>query len=512
MDTSDNISQISYQKSEYRRLDDIPDIKNRDFSVSGLRSEGGTNGTTEKLDLSDQSLLEIPVPLCLNMRLQSLKLSRNKLTTLPSKIGDLIFLKQLYVDGNELKYLPKTIGKLGRLRLINFNNNRIEEIPRELGNCVSLKQISAKNNSFTSIPSSLGKLDNLLIFEIEWFKYCFPPVKMKSPTDSKSIDYLSQIITRFKELCNIFMDYGELTLTVFLNYFSQDANTKMREVPDYNKQDNRKRTILHRASAKGHIGVVKGLLNIESIDPNTLEKDQCTPLGLALRDEQDDVASVLLDKESVDVNEGNGSFGAPLHIAVSKNKIDIIKKLIVKKVDANKLDFKKQTPLHIIMDVYSRDLSSSEEITRLLVFNGAQPNLLDSEKWSPLHKAVCKRHLDAVKLIKSLNSDLVRRGKQTFDLNVVGGDRRFTPIFYALEKKEVKIAELLFTMHAKVCIRQEFEYLPREWKKREANSRRHILWKMERFEINSRTDRIKFTHDDMNSPAMLKRIEGQKET
>ena len=101
-------------------------------------------------------------------------------------------------------------------------------------------------------------------------------------------------------------------------------------MPDYNKQDNRKRTILHRAAATGHKGVVKGLLSIEFIDPNILEKDQCTPLGLALRDEKEDVAHILLEKDSVDVNKGDGSFGAPLHIAVSKNKIEIIKKLIEK--------------------------------------------------------------------------------------------------------------------------------------------------------------------------------------
>lgn len=81
-------------------------------------------------------------------------------------------------------------------------------------------------------------------------------------------------MNKFKELCNMFKDYGTLTLSVFLSYFSSDANIKFNKEPDYNKQDNRKRTILHRAATAGHIGVVKGLLSIESIDPNQLEKDQ----------------------------------------------------------------------------------------------------------------------------------------------------------------------------------------------------------------------------------------------
>ena len=121
-----------------------------------------------------------------------------------------------------------------------------------------------------------------------------------------------------------------MTLNVFLNYFSSDSNYKVSKEPDYNKQDNRKRTILHRAATSGHVGVVKGLLNISSINPNQLEKDQWTPLGLALRDENDEIAKILLEKDRVDVNAGNGSFGAPLHIAVSKGKVSILKMLIKK--------------------------------------------------------------------------------------------------------------------------------------------------------------------------------------
>lgn len=306
----------------------------------------------------------------------------------------------------------------------------------------------------------------------------------------------------------MFKDYGTLTLSVFLNYFSNDANTKNREAPDYNKQDNRKRTILHKAATTGHVGVVKGLLSIESINPNQLEKDQCTPLGLALRDDKDEIAHILLEKDKVDVNAGNGSFGAPLHIAVSRSKVDIVNKLIKKHVDVNKLDFKKQTPLHIIMDVFSRDTKLSEEITRILVFNGAKPNLLDSEKLSPLHRSVIKRHSEGVQLITQLNKELGNRNKETFDLNLVGGEKKYTPIYYALEKKAGDIAELLFIRGAKVCIRLNGEYLPREWKKRESNNRRHLLWKMERFELEVKTHKVKYMEEDLNHPKVVKRTEG----
>jgi len=103
---------------------------------------------------------------------------------------------------------------------------------------------------------------------------------------------------------------------------------------------------------------------------------------------------------------------------------------------------------------------------------------------------------------------LSRRGKEIFDLNLVGGEKKYTPIYYALEKKASDIAELLFVKGAKVCIRLEFEYLPREWKKRESNVRRHILWKFERMQIELYTKRILIKEDDMNFPSNVKKIEG----
>lgn len=279
---------------------------------------------------------------------------------------------------------------------------------------------------------------------------------------------------------------GNPTLSAFLIYFSQDSNLKSGKEPDYNRRDNRKRTILHRAATAGHIGVVRGLLNIENINPNKLEKDQCTPLGLALRDDHEEIANILIEKEKVDVNLGGGSFGAPIHIAVSRNKVKTLLKLVKRNVDINKVDFKLQTPLHIIMDVFTRNIRLAEEITRVLVFNGAKPNVMDSDKLTPLHHAVTKKHQEGVELICKLNKILQERNKEMFDLDLPGGDKGFTPIYYALERRAIPIAELLFVNGARVCLRFLNKYEPKEWKKTETSVRRHILWKMEKFELDLR--------------------------
>ena len=234
----------------------------------------------------------------------------------------------MLVDDNLLQFLPQRIGKLSNLKVLDFHKNRIEEIPKEIGNWIALRKINAKYNNFTCLPASIGKLDNLKLFDIEWFKYWIPPIKYGINKETgKGKESIQPVMQKLKSLCSMFMDYGTLTLSVFLSYFSSDGNIKINKEPDYNKQDNRKRTILHRAATAGHIGVVKGLLSIESIDPNQLEKDQCTPLGLALRDDNEEIAHILLEKEKVDVNAGNGSFGAPLHIQLLNAKYFSLKKL-----------------------------------------------------------------------------------------------------------------------------------------------------------------------------------------
>ena len=70
---------------------------------------------------------------------------------------------------------------------------------------------------------------------------------------------------------------NECMLIIFLEYYSEGDF-------EVNHKDNRQRTPLHNASAKGDNGVLEGLLQ-GNADPNILDKDNCTPLCLAIRDE-----------------------------------------------------------------------------------------------------------------------------------------------------------------------------------------------------------------------------------
>ena len=45
------------------------------------------------------------------------------------------------------------------------------------------------------------------------------------------------------------------------------------------------------------------------------------------------------------------------------------------------------TPLHILIGAFKRNLTNSVEIAGLLIANGCDPNVLNNDNWTMLHMA-----------------------------------------------------------------------------------------------------------------------------
>jgi hypothetical protein len=182
------------------------------------------------------------------------------------------------------------------------------QLPHTLGEISTLQVLHIHGNSFTAFNRNLSKLTKLQELSLEWFLYAKPPkarvaLKTKSPVLFSSLQNLCTLLEKHKK--------QECDVVEFLVNYS-DTHF------DVNHIDNRLRTPLHNCASKGDIGVLKGLLKTKGVDPNILDKDQCTPLCLAIREEKFDVAKILLSTDCVDVNIGGGIFGSPLHLAVVK--------------------------------------------------------------------------------------------------------------------------------------------------------------------------------------------------
>ena len=85
-----------------------------------------------------------------------------------------------------------------------------------------------------------------------------------------------EVFESLNVLCSLLQKYKmiECALITFLENYSEN-------VFDINNVDNRLRTPLHNAAVKADNGVLEGLL-MGKADTNILDKDNCTPLCLAI--------------------------------------------------------------------------------------------------------------------------------------------------------------------------------------------------------------------------------------
>ena len=113
------------------------------------------------LDLSRNSLKELPQSLGRLSQLTRLDLKQNGLKELPETLSQLSWLTELNLSQNELKELPESLGKLNRLISLNLNLNKLKKLPEWLGKLRCLSALFLNQNRLKDVQESLGKLSRL---------------------------------------------------------------------------------------------------------------------------------------------------------------------------------------------------------------------------------------------------------------------------------------------------------------------------------------------------------------
>ena len=176
--------------------------------------------------------------------------------------------------------------------------------------------------------------------------------------------------------------------------------------------------MLHRACSSGDTGLVRAL--IKHMDINELDENECSPLSVAIRDSQMEIAKALIEA-GADPNVGGGANGSPLHMAVVRGSLLITDMLIKRGAEVNIVDSDGNTPLHFVMNVFTKRDTKYKAIAESLVMSGAKPNSRNKELWAPLHIAARKGQLEAIKWAKMVNPILSELSMEPFDLNLGGG-------------------------------------------------------------------------------------------
>lgn len=88
-------------------------------------------------------------------------------------------------------------------------------------------------------------------------------------------------------------------------------------------------------------------------------------------------------------------------------EIDVINSLLKNNTFNSQLrDADSNTPLHICMNNFSKNICKSTQIAVLLLAHKANPNALNNEGWCPLHIAAKKGSLSALKFALSYNQSI----------------------------------------------------------------------------------------------------------
>jgi len=239
--------------------------------------------------------------------------------------------------------------------------------------------------------------------------------------------------------------------------------------------DTKGSTLLHAASRRGHLGVVKLLLR-QGADVDVLNKAGRSAAELASENGQVEVAKFISEYKAnpntrnksrsttLDTveyradDDGTHEAKVSLHTAAEEGNIDTVKSLLERGVDVNARNASDQTPLaraatkgyvdvvRLLIErgaeVDSRNklgwtplhLSSKYghfEVSRVLLDHGANVSARQRNYWTPMHLSIFDGYLEIVKLLLERGADIHAmndEGETLYQLSLRRGNREIADL------------------------------------------------------------------------------------
>jgi ankyrin repeat protein len=179
----------------------------------------------------------------------------------------------------------------------------------------------------------------------------------------------------------------------FINNMDRIVRLLLEKGANPNLTDNRGNTFYHLLAEKGD---TKTLSLIENPYLDQKNDDGDTPLYISLSKQNFSFALTLLNLNA-SPTIANLQGITPYHLAASMPNKEVLKKIIPKIIDINDLDLKNDSPL-----IYAIRNKMGENV-KILLEEGANPELLGSGKLPPIAMAVELNHFDICKFLLEKN-------------------------------------------------------------------------------------------------------------
>jgi hypothetical protein len=141
---------------------------------------------------------------------------------------------------------------------------------------------------------------------------------------------------------------------------------------------------LHVAADKGHVGVIKVLIQ-NGADVNRRDESMWTPIQCASVHGYGDVVKLLI-RNGADVNAVNICNWTSLHLAASSGRVGVTKLLVQSGANVNAVNEHHKTSLHLATQ------NGYDGVAMVLMQNGADVNALDENERSALYFTSCWNH------------------------------------------------------------------------------------------------------------------------
>jgi ankyrin repeat protein len=348
---------------------------------------------------------------------------------------------------------------LRNLKNLNVGKNFIKVLSYEVTNIESLETLYIYGNIFESFPVSFKNLQNLKEFAFEWLNYTNPPIDsiLKKPMHNHVFERIHQLCS---EIANLRL--SSISFITFLQSMSLDPI-------DFTKPDIKTRNLMHLAAIKDELSI---LINMGREFPeliNQIDKENQTPLTLSLLENKSRSIQCLIGI-GADPKKGGGQLGSSLHLAAFKLDSKTTEIFLRAGCDPNGQDYDKNTPLHLVFSIFSKNEEESKIISQLLLKHGADPNIKNKDFWTPLHLAVkgsqIKAVIWAIEYNKKCSSNDETKSKSNkrgdfFNFNKKGGNNKLTPMHLAIHNGSLQMIEKLGENNVNMFIENSNLQLPR---------------------------------------------------